>query len=253
AVSLVLPALAQQRVNNASNKSQTTPLDMNEGDPEAHLFSQKCSGCHTIGRGNMVGPDLDIVVSWASSDLEVNIKRMEKFVGALSADDVKDLVQLLKDPKAKDRLKAEGERAIAPQAGSEPASANVGHNLFCGVDQFKNGGLACISCHHIQGSGGTMGGDLTEVASKLGETALASACEEPSYPVMKTIYNNHPVTRQEALHLTKYFMSLPKEKPSQGDPPVGMLGTACAAALLGGIAFFYRHRNISVRTRLNRR
>ena len=98
-----------------------------------------------------------------------------------------------------------------------------------------------------------MGKDLTDIAATLGETALVSACEEPSYPVMKAIYAKHPLTKQEALHLTKYFVSLKEAQQAKADPPVGTLGFAGAAILLGGIAFSYRKRNKSVHARLKRR
>jgi len=238
---------------SATQDEASASGDSMAGDPAAQLFTQKCSGCHTVGRGTLVGPDLQEVASWKTVDLESNVKRMEKFVGPLKNQDIAHLVKFLKDLKVKDRLKAEEERAIAAETKAEPSSAQVGYRLFSGVEQFKNGGSSCIACHQTQGRGGTMGKDLTDAFSKLGESALVSTCENPSYPVMKAVYRDHQLTKQEALHLTKYLGSLKEAEKGEPDPPVTAVGFIGAAVFLCGIMFFYRNRNTGIRARLNGR
>ncbi|HEY9869182.1 MAG TPA: c-type cytochrome [Candidatus Obscuribacterales bacterium] len=241
----------------ASPLAQSQPADpagkAQAGDAAAATFTQKCAGCHTVGRGNMVGPDLVEVVEWKTDALTANVKRMEKFTGALPDQVVKSLVDFLKDPKAAARIKAEEQRSVAAQLTSEPSSAEMGKKLFLGSERFKAGGMACIACHQVEGHGGTMGADLTDAHARLGEAALISACEEPSYPVMKAIYKDHKITKQEAMHVTKFLASIKDSKARQPDPPVAPLGAIGAAVFLGGLMLFYRNRNTGVRSRLHRR
>lgn len=238
--------LAQSQPAVATSRAQA-------GDAAAATFTQKCAGCHTVGKGNLVGPDLVDVVEWKSDELTANVKRMEKFTGSLPEEVVKSLVDFLKDPKAAARIKAEEERSVAARLTSEPASAEMGKKLFLGSERFKAGGMACIACHQVEGHGGTMGADLTDAHARLGEAALISACEEPSYPVMKAIYRDHKITKQEAMHLTKFLASIKDSQIRQPDPPVAPMGAIGAAVFLGGLMLLYRNRNSGVHSRLHRR
>jgi len=257
------PADTRQQASNGSvgdttgapaalNSSGATPGAVTVDGP-AQFFTRKCGGCHTIGRGSLVGPDLLEVASWKTGELKDTVKRMEKFVGPLAPSEVDSLVKFLKDPKAAERIKAEEQRAVAAEAGTEPSSADVGRKLFGGLEPFKNKGMSCIACHRVEGHGGTMGKDLTDSFERLGESALVSTCEQPSYPVMKAIYRDRQITRQEGLHITKYLASLKGTAASHPDPPVGQYGVLGAGAFLGGLMFFYRKRNTGVRSRLERR
>ncbi len=230
------------------------------------LFSQKCAGCHTVGGGNRIGPDLAPAVKWSSSDLAKAVKRMEKNVGPLTGEEVDSLVAYLRNPKAANASSSQAtttsssssesspksELTQTPQA-IEPASADKGRRLFFGDDSLGQGGLSCISCHRVDDAGGTMGPDLTLIGAKMPESALISACEQTPYKVMKTAYLEHPVTHQEALDLAAYLFSLkgPHQKSMQF--PVSMIGFAIAAFVFAIIAFGYRNRNKSVRAKLQRR
>ncbi len=223
-------------------------------DEGAALFAQKCAGCHTIGRGALVGPDLAKVSSWSAADAESAVKRMQKMAGPLTENEIDNLVGLLKDTKGGDRLKAQSEAAATPEVtGGEAGSAQTGRRLFDGRQSFANGGMACIACHTVGGSGSSMGPDLSGVAAKMGETSLLSACEQTAFKVMKAAYAQHPVTKQEALHLVKYFVSLKDNPETAATPPVTIYGVAGATLLMLVIAWGYRDRNGSARSKLHRR
>lgn len=230
----------------------------------ASLFSQKCSGCHTVGKGKLVGPDLEPTHTWETDKLTGEVKRMEKMAGPLADTDVAQLVKFLKSQKAT-RLNADIDTSFAAPVQSsspakpdfdlaaEPGSAQTGRRLFTGEQGLANGGMACIACHQAESNGGTLAPDLSAIAEKMSPTALVAACEKTPYKVMKEAYASHPVTRQEAIDLTKYFDWLKTNKPTAQRFPVGLVGVAGAVLMMILIALGYRNRNTSVRDKLTRR
>lgn len=239
----------------------STSAYANETDPAVTLFNEKCSGCHTIGGGSLVGPDMAPVAKWSQADITTAVKRMEKNVGPLSDDQISSLVKFLKDPSAGKLLKAQEQAVTDPGndlAGVdtgmvEHGASDTGAAYFKGTRAFKNGGMACIACHQVDGAGGTMAPDLTHIADKMSEKGLASACQQTSFPVMKAAYREHPVIKQEALDLTAYFVSLKQPHEKKRELPVPLWGVALALVLLSMIGFGYRKRNTSIRSKLERR
>lgn len=230
---------------------------------DAHaLFNEKCTGCHTISGGNLVGPDLAPSTRWSSVDLRAAVKSMEKNVGPLTSDEVDSLVEYLRKSNVKvapgSESKGPVQQDLVPTVSQskqigEPASATKGSRLFSGAESLKNGGLSCIACHRVDDRGGTLGPDLTLISIKLPEQALVSAIEHTPYKVMKTAYRDHPVTRQEALNLKAYFSSLKEPHNKLKEAPVSMIGFVIAAMIIGVVAFGYRDRNKSARAKLKRR
>ncbi|MBS1994162.1 MAG: c-type cytochrome [Cyanobacteria bacterium SZAS LIN-3] len=228
-------------------------------DP-APLFSEKCAGCHTIGGGNLVGPDLAPAAKWGSSDLSKAIIGMEKNVGPLTSEEIEGLVEYIKSPK-RDSKQDATTTPSSPHPGVEtaampivePASASRGERLFSGAESLKNGGLSCIACHQVDNSGGTMGPNLTGLQSKMTGPAIVAACEHTPYKVMKEVYKEHALTHQEALDLAEYFTALAKPHSRLKEPPVTMIAFLIAGFVLVIIAFGYRNRNGSMRAKLKRR
>jgi ubiquinol-cytochrome c reductase cytochrome c subunit len=225
-----------------------------EADAVARTFLQKCAGCHTVGRGKLSGPDLNDAATWPVPELSRAIKSMEPKVGPLPDADVALLAEFLKDPRVKERIKIEeGRAARAAAASYDPPSAEIGAALFAGREPLANGGASCAACHVVNGSGGTLGPDLSGVHAKLGEAPLVSACEKSGFKIMSAAYRDHPVTRQEALHLTRFFATAAGVRAARPDPPVTAYGAAAALVGLGILAFAYRKRASGVRRRLLRR
>lgn len=221
------------------------------------LFNEKCAGCHTIGGGNLVGPDLAPAAKWGSIDLSKEIKRMEKSVGPLSTEEVDSLVEYLRKPTGQKDTPQHQPVAVTPAADTaqeaEIGSASKGGRLFCGKDALTNGGTSCIACHRVDDAGGTMAPELTSIADKLSEPAMVSAFEHMPYKVMKTAYQGHAITHKEALDLAAYFSSLKNPHDKLAEPPVSMIGLGIAAFAFVVIAFGYRGRNKSVRAKIKRR
>jgi len=216
------------------------------GDAGA-LFNEKCAGCHTIGGGNMVGPDLKASAQWSSGDLSRAVRNMEKNVGPLSDDEVDSLVAYLRGSKTQNQAVTSAP-AKPVEAKVETASVERGALLFRGEVALQNGGLSCIACHS---SGAGLGPNLSSVSTRMSESALASACEHTPYKVMKTAYKERAVTHQEALDIAAYLTSLNRKK--EKEPPVVLGGMALALTTLVAIAIGYRNRNGGVRSKLSRR
>ncbi len=234
------------------------------GDSVA-LFSEKCAGCHSIGGGNLVGPDLAPSSKWSVADLTKAVKDMEKNVGPLTDEEVDSLVEYLRKPQSAKVVSDSAVKPVGqPQNGNLPkfdgpsviaesGSMASGVRLFVGDQSFKNGGLSCVACHSVDAAGGNMGPDLTGIAEKMPLAALASACEHTPYKVMKEAYKDHAITHQEALDLAAYLASLKSSHSRLKDPPVAMLGALFALFVFAVIAFGYRNRNTGVRAKLQRR
>ncbi|GEM_PF-1557128 len=210
-------------------------------DPAAVNFLNKCASCHTVG-GAGIGnsPDLLPSTQWPRADLATAIERMEKNVGPLEAGEVEALTDLLRAPDVQARLEAaRQEREARRQATAEPGLARTGEALFHGAQPLARRGMACAACHAAGGRGGTLAADLTHVYDRMGETALRSAIENPSFPLMRPAYGARPLTSQEAAHLTAYLeRAHASATDAQADPPAAAAerGFGWAGLLLAGVA-----------------
>ena len=238
-----------------------------EEDLAADFYLSRCAGCHTIGEGELSGPDLLPATGWPAPDLAKAVERMEKNVGPMIAEQVASVVELLKSEDVKPRLSAARERQVAEMAATlEPASPAAGEELFHGRRAFANRGVACSACHQAgrpgQVRGGTLAADLTDAATRLGEPALISAAENPGFPLMRASYASRPVTRQEAIHLAAYLEEVDEEtgdgRAATAAAPntaawIGWGGTGAAVLFLAAMVLLYRGRNRGIRARLVRR
>lgn len=223
-------------------------------DHAAAVFRQKCAGCHSIGQGQRVGPDLAIARTRTEQVNVANIERMQDRTGPLTDEEVSGLTQLLMDPQAPERIDAQ-EQLAAQAARQElaPPSAARGRRLFEGSLRLQNGGMACVHCHRVNGRGGTIAKDLTDVAARLGADVLPTAIEGANFPVMKDAFKAHPITPQEAADLTAYLTTLPAAPTGSAEDAVPWLALAGALLMLGVMAASYRNRNHGVRAKLRRR
>jgi mono/diheme cytochrome c family protein len=239
------------------------------------LFTQKCSGCHTVGGGVLVGPDLANCSKWTASDLSVAVKRMETSTGPLSSDDVAGLVHFLQggavtqgksetnSPGKGEVLSPEGEKSaiIAAPVAVLPDQASVEHGrrLFFGEDAFAKGGLSCIACHQSEGAnkvadaGSNLGPDLSLIGKKMPYSALVSACEKAPFKIMRSAYEANPLTHEEAQAVAAYLSGLKGDEKPAEVASVSVAAALLAALVMLAIAFGYRFRNKSARAKLSRR
>lgn len=220
----------------AEPKKEDTP------DAVAARFLTSCSGCHTLTDVKLTGPGLAASMKWSDAELRVGIKKMEAKVGPIKDEDVAALAVFIKDANAPKRIAAEQEKMQARLlAKMDPPDAALGKALFAGKKGFKNGGLSCAACHAVNGGGGNLGPDLTGLFGKIGgRQPLVSAITNAKYKIMEPHYTRHPVTVQEALHLTEYFSKIDPAAPAASPPPFAQAGAGLAGVLLAGITLILR-------------
>jgi mono/diheme cytochrome c family protein len=244
------------------------------------IFDQKCTGCHTVGGGKLVGPDLQDVTKrqdpqWiknfisnpaqmiasdpAAKALFQQYNNLTMPTLGLTPQEIDALVAYLSNPAA---------APAAPPAAQAPASAGdpaAGQRLFMGETKLANGGTSCIACHTVTGAGslggGALGPDLTHVIQRLGEPGLSASLKTIAFPTMIGPFTNHPLTPAEQVDLVAF---LKQADQGQGPVPVftpgalsfnalqvfgiGLLGAAVLFAIL--LAFWPKQRQrISTRLR----
>lgn len=195
------------------------------------IFDEKCAGCHTIGGGNRIGPDLKDVANrrdlqWIKDFISDPAKMIASDPIAqqllkdynnitmpnlgLSPTQVDGLVEYLKNP---------GSAAAAPTAsGPMPAGDPiVGIKLFSGELGLANGGPSCISCHTVSGTGlfggGALGPDLTHVITRLGEPSLSAALKTIAFPTMLGPFQNRPLSPKEQSDLVAFLRDADQTQP----------------------------------------
>ena len=198
-VSLALPvfaltagARAEDGANNGAGFS-----------PRARLtFSQRCSACHTYGRGIKVGPDLKGVNDRRRHDWLLKFihqssaviksgdptattlfeqfrhQRMPDWTD-LSEQDINDILHYLQigGPDIKPADERSAQTATA-------AEEETGRKLFFGEVGFKSGAESCNACHRAGGrefSGGSLGPDLSSVYLRYQDMALTSFLRHPCF------------------------------------------------------------------------
>lgn len=266
------------------------PLQAADGQS---LFASKCSGCHTVGGGVLVGPDLAICVKRQASDLAASVKAMEKSAGPLTDDEVTALVKYLQggassssssssENQNETLAQATGQGPMALEADDkttagngaavvagpkvptseslvDKASVDKGRRLFFGEVAFSKGGLSCIACHQSEAGnsladgGSNLGPDLALIGKKMPYQALVAACEKAPFKIMRTTYEASPLTRQEAQDVAAYLSTLKGEQSAASISSVSVAAALLAASVMLAIAFGYRFRNKSARAKLSRR
>jgi mono/diheme cytochrome c family protein len=231
------------------------------------VFEGKCSPCHTIGGGRKVGPDLKGITEerqrvWLEafiSDPEkmfssndpiatglLNQFKIKMPVLGLSKDDVSAVIDFLGSQES-------ALQTSAPARGAPPGDAGEGKRLFTGSTAFKKGGAHCIACHSVNGigflGGGTLGPDLTNVYSVLGD-GIASTLTNIPFPTMVPVFKEHPLTPEEARDLTAFFKGIAASAPQNFTPWVLITVLIDFLVLMLVIWFIWRHRLLSVREKM---
>jgi cytochrome c2 len=261
-VSLVLMA-AVVLVFIATATSVVFAQPLGQASDGETLFTEKCAACHTIGGGDLVGPDLQGVIErrsqewltqWllapdqvlASGD-PIATELFDKFNKipmpnlGLTPDEVASLIAYLG-----------GGATTGGGAALPEGDVARGKAFFVGNARFENGGPQCMSCHSIVGigalGGGALGPDLTANGfTKYGE-GLAGFLSSPPTVTMNAVWKDTPLTEQERADLFAFM----KNASVSGREPTALLQIALfsiagAAALIALAQFYWGKRLKGVR------
>ena len=237
------------------------------------IFQARCSSCHTVGGGDLIGPDLKGITARRDP------RWLERFIRQ------PDLMIREKDPIALELLNkysglampnlgigqseaasilaylgaaggAQQQEAAPAAASPAPAgSSATGAALFNGTSAFQNGGAQCIACHSLAGiappGGGSLGPDLTGAFRKYnGAQGLTSALAGMAFPTMAPVYRAHALTPQEQADLVAYLGAPAAGLPSSNTIFVASLGVWVLAGLYLILHFIWRGRLGRVRASL---
>ncbi len=239
-------------------------------DPGEELFAEKCGSCHSVGKGDRVGPDLKGAHERRSADwLAKMIKTPNALLG--SDPDARALLKKFNNVRMPDLGLNDAQVAtlievitrcsvetcnlaglFVPITEATPADAELGRQLFVGEIALKGDGPPCISCHIAAGSGafiagGTLAKDLSNVFARLGDEGLDGAIKNPPFPLMKDIYAQHKLDKDEAFALRAFF-SASNRTVDHGDSfnvvLASLVGTGLCLIILN---LFWRRRLRGVR------
>jgi mono/diheme cytochrome c family protein len=234
-------------------------------------FQSMCSACHTVGGGQLVGPDLEGVSERRSEQWIIEfVQRSQELVRAGDPDAVAVFEEFNRIPMPDQPLSDNDIRGIieyiagtAPTGGEaveasvpSPVSAAteeqivLGQNLFQGSTQFVNGGPTCNSCHEVTNDavigGGVLARDLTTVFSRLGGPGVRAILGSPPFPVMQRAYEDKPLTDEEVVALVGFLQRAdaeqPFHQPRDYGPKLFGAGVAGTVLLLGLYSLLWRGR-----------
>lgn len=210
----------------------TFPISLNAQNQGEQLFKQKCTACHTVGGGKLIGPDLanvhirrteEWIIKFVHSsqslimsgdttavavfnqhnkvvmpDQDVNanqIKLILSYIAANSPD--------VNNPNVKTPSQ------IFDTASITAADIEKGKNIFEGLTKLTNGGPACISCHNINNqvmfNGGLLAKDLTTAFSRLSAAGVDGILRNPPFPAMVNAFGSTPLTDHEVKDILAFL------------------------------------------------
>ncbi|MFN8221713.1 MAG: cytochrome c [Gaiellales bacterium] len=241
------------------------------------VFEKSCAACHSLGGGDLVGPDLEGVADRRDADWVRQFILAPDEVIASGDAIAKELLAKYSTPmpnlgitatQADDLLsflgfsggtptQPETTTATDTQPPAEPTGTSAsGEHLFTGAERFASGGPSCLSCHSIAGigalGGGQLGPDLTSSLERLGgATAVAAWLQAGGGPTMAPIYTRKGLTAAESADLVAFLADAQNAKRStQGMWWLLLLAAGVAVALVALGAVLWRRRLTGVRGQL---
>jgi len=236
------------------------------------IFQSRCSSCHTVGGGDLIGPDLKGITAhrdprWLERFIRqpdvmirekdpIALELLNKYSGlampnlGISQNEAASILAYLGAGAGGGQ-----QPAAAPAAPLPAGNSAKGAALFNGTQPLQNRGAQCIACHSLAGiappGGGTLGPDLTGAFRKYnGAQGLTSALAGMPFPTMAPVYRDHALTPQEQADLAAYLGAPAAGLPSSNTIFVASLGVWVLAGLYLILHFIWRGRLGRVRASL---
>ncbi|SFV62259.1 cytochrome c, class I [hydrothermal vent metagenome] len=130
------------------------------------------------------------------------------------------------------------------------SGVDSGVALFEGTKPFKNGGVACISCHNVNSPMVISGGSLAKDLTMYGGEAMAPTVqfmvekiESMPSPIMKEAYRGHELTSTEISDLIAFFKKVNPQSTDGGLAKLFWLfGLVGAGGIFGGLTLLGRKK-----------
>ena len=245
----------------------------------ATLFEKGCYSCHNIGGGDKKGPDLKGVTTrrtreWlhqyiatpptmnrnGDADAVALFKKFAPEVmpdQAITPEQIDSLLALIDDlSKRNETFVPAGAKLARPIVSPD---IDAGLQLFTGRVALKSEGIACISCHNVNGvarlGGGTLGPDLTAVNTRYKDPELIGILQNPNFPTMKSVFGTRPLNDEEIVQLFAYFQDAKLTQPAAQvnpgivrlDPWFVVVGFFLASLAVWSFSLIWRNRLRGVR------
>jgi len=239
-----------------------------DADAGKQIFQEKCVACHTVGKGALVGPDLQGVTArrprewleqWIAAPDAMLAKKdpyatslLQQFHDlpmpnqGLSTSDISAILAYLETTASG----AAGQPS-APETASAPAvqgNPETGKDLFTGVARFRNGGPPCMACHSVGGigalGGGQLGPDLTAEVTRLGGAAgLDAFVAGTPTPTMRAVWSQRPLTAEERASVVAFLAQAGvSQRPAEAIWQLAGLAVLGVVILLAIAALNWRNR-----------
>lgn len=228
----------------------------------AEYFEQNCAQCHTVGGGDLIGPDLAGLAkrkdrAWLVKfllDPQAVIDSGDPYAARLVEDShglvmpsspgmTSDLANALLDSLERKRnpTGAAAPGNLVSDRPFAPADVALGRQLFLGERPFAKGGPACVSCHTLGTLGGLGGGrlgpDLTRLYDRLGgRKGVGAWLSGPPTPVMQSLFRTHALEPDEILSLLAVIADAGQRAEPVGASAIVKFFLAGVAAMLAALA-----------------
>ena len=106
--------------------------------------------------------------------------------------------------------------------------------------QFSGGGPTCNACHDVNHEavigGGNLARELTTVFSTMGREGVTAIINNAPFPVMRTAYENQPITEQETSALVAFLQQADEQHANHQPRSYG--AGLLSGGVLGSITLF---------------
>jgi mono/diheme cytochrome c family protein/nitrate reductase gamma subunit len=238
----------------------------------AKTFNQRCTACHTFGKGIKVGPDLKGVTERRSRVWLLRFIRSSQSMIDSGDPVAVGLFQEFKQQRMPDWtdlseqqigaildwLAANGpEQKPADERAAElatPAEIDLGRALFHGSTSLAGGGISCASCHSVRDGGdtlgGSFGGDLTAIYADYRDRALTLAIRRPCFKRLPESAAAGFLLPYEVFALKAYLLQTAVEDRAPSRPSAAGKLVEWARRPSGAVASIQPERETPARARL---
>ncbi|MBI4315548.1 MAG: cytochrome c [Chloroflexi bacterium] len=241
------------------------PPSQSASDGEA-IFKTKCTACHTIGAGKLVGPDLDGVTTRRDKQWLTDwILAPDKMIAAKDPTAIQLLQEYNNVPMPNYGLtdaqvaalitymeSAQGTVVTKPTQALPQGDPAIGRALFTGTRRLQNGGPPCMGCHSVAGlgalGGGALGPDLTPAFNKYGDAGLANFLNTVPTITMNAVWTRQPLAANEQADLWAFLKQASvSERPADTIVQLTVLAVVGGAVLTVIAHLYWRKRLVAVR------